>query len=299
MRYARLRQCDLNLLLSFQALIEERSVTRAARRMFLSPSNMSRVFNRLRRMFKDDLLVRTRDGYKATHRALRAYSEFELLLPQLEGVLRAGEFNPATAVDTFRIAMPDSISTLKLPMLMKKFGQSAPGVRFHISILDDEVHRKLETNSIDLAISIKSAPQPLRTELLFEDEFVCLLRNGNPLGRPRLTLDRYLSAKHLVILHTGILVGMIDKTLERLGHRRNIRLTVPYSNPVGSIIEGTDMIATAARTLALHLSSTSKFRIVPTPIKFPKFAYVQIWHPRFDSDPAHRWLRESVRAAFT
>ena len=109
MRYANLRQFDLNLLLSFQTLLEERSVSRAARRMYLSPSAMSRVFNRLRKMFKDDLLVRTPGGYKVTDRALRAYSEIELLLPRLDAVVRAREFDPATAEDTFRIAMPDSI----------------------------------------------------------------------------------------------------------------------------------------------------------------------------------------------
>ena len=86
MRYANLRQFDLNLLLSFQTLIEERSDSRAARRMHLSPSAMSRVFNRLRKMFKDDLLVRTPQGYKVTDRALRAYSEIELLLRPIPNI---------------------------------------------------------------------------------------------------------------------------------------------------------------------------------------------------------------------
>jgi DNA-binding transcriptional LysR family regulator len=298
MRYAQLKQFDLNLLLSFQTLIEERSVSRAARRMHLSPSAMSRVFNRLRKMFQDELLVRTPEGYKVTDRALRAYSEIELLLPRLEGIVRAREFDPATAEDTFRIALPDSISTMKLPMLMKKFAQTAPGVRFQISILDDEVHGKLEANAIDLALYISRAPSPIRTDFLYEDEFVCMLRKGNPVGKPRLTIERYLSAKHVVVQHTGILVKSIQATLKRLGYRRDIQLTVSYSNPLGAIIEGTDLIATVAKSLALHLSRTSKFQIVPTPVEFPKFSYTQIWHPRYDSDPGHRWLRESVRSAF-
>jgi DNA-binding transcriptional LysR family regulator len=298
MRYAFLRRFDLNLLLSFQALIEERSVTRAARRMFLSPSAMSRVLSRLRAMFKDDLLVHTREGYKVTERASDAYSEIEQLLPRLEGVLRPRDFNPAAAEATFRIAIPDSTSTIKLPMLMKKFSQTAPGVRFQISMLDDELPKKLEANAIDLAVSVDRPFPGLRTEFLYEDEFVCILRNRNPLGKPRLTLDRYLSAKHLIVLHTGILARLIDETLEGRAHRRQIRLTVPYSNSVGAIIAHTDMIATVAKRLARHLSKTSKLRIQPTPIKFPKFAYVQIWHPRYDSDPAHRWLRESLRSSF-
>ena len=298
MRYAYLRQFDLNLLLSFQTLIEERSVSRAARRMHLSPSAMSRVFKRLREMFKDDLLVRTSEGYKVTDRALRAYYEIELLLPKLEGAVRAREFDPATAEDSFRIAMPDSIATIKLRALMKKFAQTAPSVRFQLSILDDEVHRKLEANTIDLAIFINNAPPPIRTQVLYEDEFVCMLRHGNPLGKPRLTLERYLNAKHLVIFHTGILVKSIEDTLKGLMYRREIRLTVPYSSTVGAIVEGTDMIATVAKSLAVHLAKTSKFRIVPTPVKFPQFAYTQIWHPRYDSDPAHKWLRDSVRSEF-
>jgi DNA-binding transcriptional LysR family regulator len=249
-------------------------------------------------MFNDDLLVRTHKGYKVTDRALQAYAEIEELLPRLEAVLRARKFDPSIAEDTFRIAMPDSIATMKLPMLMKKFAQTATGIRFEISILDDEVYRKLETNAIDLAIFINKAPPPIRTQTLYEDEFVCMLRKGNPLGKPQLTLDRYLSAKHLVVFHTGILVKSVEKTLKTLSYRREIRLTVPYFNTIGAIIEGTDMIATVAKSVAVHLSRTAKFSIVPPPVKFPKFSYVQIWHPRYDSDPAQRWLRESVRAAF-
>ena len=183
---------------------------------------------------------------------------------------------------------------------MKRFAQTAPGIRFQMSILDDnEVHRKLEANTIDLAIFINKAPRAIRTQVLYEeDEFVCMLRNGNPLGKPRLTLERYLSARHLVVFHTGILVKSIEDTLQNLTHRREIRLTVPYSNTIGAIMEGTDMIATVAKSLAVHLAGNSRFRIVPTPVKFPKFSYTQIWHPRYDSDPAHRWLREVVRSAF-
>jgi DNA-binding transcriptional LysR family regulator len=296
MRYPNLRQVDLNLLLSFQALVEECNVTQAARRMFLSPSAMSRVFERLRRMFKDELLVRTPNGYTATHRALRVYTELELILPKLDGLVRGSAFDPASARDSFRIAVPDSISITILPALMERLAKHAPRIQLQVLALDEDVHKNLEANLLDLAILLNGAHPSLRTESLFRDEFVCLLARNNPLASPKLTMDRYLNAQHLSISLRGTHVKLIDETLGARAHQRDVRLTVPYSFSVALIIERTDMIATVSKRLAKHLLGNADIRVVPAPAQFPTFTYAQMWHPRYDSDPAHKWLRESIRA---
>lgn len=297
MQYTHIQRSDLNLLASFQALIDERSITRAARRMCLSQSAMSRVFDRLQHLFKDELLVRTGSGYEATRRALHAYAELERLLPTLEELLRGTEFNPAEATDSFRIAATDHAVIVLIPLIMEAMTQAAPEVQVEVSPWSDEVFHKLNSNALDLALWVNHAPQPLRAEPLFQDDFVCLLRAGHPASYRPLTLPRYLDQKHLAISAAGRQQGLIERTLVQIGRSRNVQLNIPYYGAVGSIVERTDMVATVSKRLAKRIVVRSKTVIVPAPKEFQRFTYIQVWHPRHDSDPAHKWFREVVRKA--
>src|SRR5271154_2162350 len=162
MRYTHIVRSNLNLLASFQVLIEERSVTRAANRMFLSQPGMSRVLDRLQDMFNDKLLIRTRKVLEPTRRALQIYAQLEQALPAIETVLRGETFNSSESSDYFRIALTDNVSLTLLPALMKAIARQAPGIRIQIFALDDVSFRKLETNALDLVISVHDAPSPLR-----------------------------------------------------------------------------------------------------------------------------------------
>lgn len=295
MPHKHIRQSDLNLLASLQALVEERSITRAARRMFLGQPAMSRVLDRLQVMFKDELLVRTVNGYEATHRALHIHTELETLLPRIEELLRGDAFNPAEATDSFRIAATDHGAVVLLPTLMEAMARAAPGTQVEISPWDNDVFRKLETNALDLALWVNEAPPPLRTEPLFRERFVCLLRAAHPVGNRALTLKRYLRQRHLAISLAEGRQALVDRTLDQLGYRRDVHLRVPYFGLVGSIVECTDMIATLPMRLAKRLAAVSKTRIVPAPTEFQEFTYIQVWHPRGDSDAAQRWFRELIK----
>ena len=151
MQFPHIQRSDLNLLLAFQALIEERNITRAGQRIFLSQPAMSRVLDRLQTMLRDELLVRTPAGYEPTHRALEIYAGLEKLLPGIEGLLQGSEFNPAEATLEYRIAGSDYSSSLILPRLMKMLGTIAPGIQIEISSLDIDVFQQLEKNALDLA----------------------------------------------------------------------------------------------------------------------------------------------------
>src|SRR5229473_997557 len=145
-----LKDCDLNLLVSLQALVEERSITRAGRRLSLTQPAMSRVFDRLQEMFEDELLVRTRSGYEPTHRALDIYAELKQLLPKIENLLRRDEFKAAEATGVFRIAATDYAALVVLPGLTRILVRTAPMLRLEVSPIDNALER-LHANTLDLA----------------------------------------------------------------------------------------------------------------------------------------------------
>jgi DNA-binding transcriptional LysR family regulator len=295
MRYTHIVRSNLNLLASFQALIEERSVTRAANRMFLSQPAMSRALDKLQEMFNDKLLVRTRKGLEPTRRALRIYSRLEQALPAVEAILRGEEFNAAKSTDYFRIAMTDNAALTILPALMKAILKQAPGVRIEVFAWDDTSFRKLETNALDLVIWVNDAPSPLRSEPIFRDKSVCVIRKGHPLGDRPLTVKRYLQLEHLVISLVGTQQGSLERALIRLGYKRNARLTTPFFAAAAPIIESTDMVATLPSRLAKRFVAKSRTRSVPLSIKLPDICYIQVWHPRNHEDPAHTWLRQLIK----
>jgi DNA-binding transcriptional LysR family regulator len=297
MRYPHIVRSNLNLLASLQALIEERNVTRAAARMFLSQPAMSRVLDRLQEMFNDKLLVRTRTGLEPTRLALRVYEQLERVLPAIEEVLRGREFDPATATDYFRIAMTDHFALVLLPTLMNILALKAPGMRVEVFAWDDSSFRKLETNALDLVIWVNQAPSPLRSEMIYRDKSVCVFRKGHPVQHRRLTAKRYLELEHLVISLVGTQQGSLEQALSRLGYRRNARLTIPFFAAAAPIIENTDMVATLPRRLAKRVAENSETNFAAISIKLPEISYIQVWHPRNDEDPAHKWLRELIKRA--
>jgi DNA-binding transcriptional LysR family regulator len=294
MRQTHIRNVDLGLLASLQALIEERSISRAAERMFLSQPAMSRAFDRLQETFGDELLVRTKQGYEPTHRALHLYAELEHLLPRLNGLLRADEFQPATATDTFRIAATDFATSVLFPAFMARLTAVAPSVSLEIIPWDDGVFRKLESNAIDLALWVNTAPAEFRTQVLFEERFMCLVRKHHPAGKGAFTLERYLSYPHALVNLAQQRQGVIDKALEDKGIERRVQLKIPYFASAAWVIEHSDMILTVPKRLATRLVKISATRMIEPPKELSAFNYIQVWHPRLDSDPAHVWLRQTM-----
>src|SRR5215470_881586 len=154
------------------------------------------LLTRLQELVDDELLVRTSKGYEPTLRALHLHAEIERLLPSLEGLLRGDDFDPATATDTFRIAATDYATSVVFPGFMARVTKQAPHVALEIFPFTDTVFRRLETNALDLALWVNTAPNELRSQVLFRDCFACLVRLGHPIGRERMTLERYLSYPH-------------------------------------------------------------------------------------------------------
>jgi DNA-binding transcriptional LysR family regulator len=293
MRYTHIPKADLNLLTSLQVLLEERSISRAARRLCLSQSATSRMLDRLQEMFKDELLVRTAKGYEPTKRALNIYTELQEPLRKVEELLHGRPFIPREATDEFQIAATNYASSWVFPPLMRALSRKAPHIRIHIAPWDDPF-RRLDANSVDLVLSAYEAPSQLKTELLAREPFVCLVRQRHLVGTGRLTLDRYLTHRHVAAAVDPARERLIDKILDRMGRKREVQATVPFLS-LSSLVEGTDLIATLPLRSAQQLARLSRTRIVRAPAEFDDFLYYQIWHPRNDNDPAHQWLRGLIR----
>ena len=289
------QQVDLNLLHILQALLEERHVTRAGNRCFLSQSAMSRAFERLREMFKDDLLIRTGRTYQRTVRGERLLRDLENLLPRIAAMIRGEAFETEKSREKIRLALTDYASMVLLPALARRMRTYAPNMTLEVVGWHDRVYDDIESGRIDVALTPIPVPASLEGEVLFEEDFVCVLGSQRKRPASRLTLKQYLDAPHAVV---NVLAGqqtLVDRPLAELGLRRRVALIVPFFVPATLAILDTDLILTIPRRLAQSFQTMRELSIVKPPAAIRSFPYLMVWHPRLTGDLAQAWFREQVR----
>ena len=288
MRDVHLRQVDLNLLSTPYALLEERHVTRAAKRCFLSQPAMSRSLERIRDTFGDELLIRTGRIYERTVRGEWLLRELESLLPRLEALVRGEPFNPAQSRERLRVALTDNGSIALLPALTQRIRTAAADITLEIIAWHDRSFEDVEAGKIDLALSPLAASSPLETERLFKEDFVCLVGADHKLRSRRFTLKQYLELSHVA-------VGTLDRPLADLGLRRRVALSVPFLVPAVAAVAGSDLVLTLPRKLAKAVAAMANVRFVEPPPEIKSFQYFMVWHPRLTAEPAQVWFREQLR----
>jgi DNA-binding transcriptional LysR family regulator len=190
---------------------------------------MSRVLQRLRETFGDELLMRAGSGYELTQRARQLQYELEALLPRLDRLLRGEAFNPATAADRFRLCAPDVASLLVGTRLANAMAREAPSMQLELVAWHEGVFEDVMRGKLDVAVSAARVPPPLGSEVLFEDNFVCVVSAGHPLakGRP-MTAESYFEFPHVRITILGTERDLVDEQFTALGKERRIGLRVPY-----------------------------------------------------------------------
>jgi len=295
MRQIHLSKMDLNLLITLQALLEERHVTRAAKRCFLSQSAMSRALERLREVLQDELLIRSGRGYERTVRGERLLRELEVVLPRIDAMVRGESFDPAQSQERIRISMTDNACVVLLPVLVQHLSMAAPNMKLEIIAHHDHVFEDLESGKIDLVMEIATLTPGLESQVIFEEDFVCLQCASHPPPRKRLTLPEYLKATHVMVNVRAGQQTLVDRPLADLGLRRRIALSVPYFVPAMLSVQGTNYLVTVPRRLAKIVVPQMGLRMIPAPAELPKFKYMMAWHPRLTGEPAQQWLREQVR----
>lgn len=291
---------DLNLLKTFDVLLAERNVSAAAKRVGLSQSGMSSALRRLRELFDDPLLVRSKMGMVPTPKAESLIGPVRHILDQVSQVLTPAQpFNPASK-KRWRIGVTDYVGLVVLPTLVNRLTAAAP--RAHIEVLSLQDWQiptaKLAGEELDLAINwFKRVPSSLQRRELLQDDFVCVVREQHPAVRGKITLKQYVELPHLLVAPRSGTIGVVDGALRRRGKRRHVAMTVPHFLVAPHIVVKSDLVLTLASRVAQVCTEGLPLQIMQAPIALPGFAIHMVWHTRRDRDPALHWLRQLVISA--
>jgi DNA-binding transcriptional LysR family regulator len=294
---------DLNLLPVLDALLSECSVTAAARRLNLSPSAMSRALTRLRTLTGDPLLVRAGRGLVLTPHAAQLRSQVPGLARQIEDLLKpARQSLDLTQLDrTFTLRANEGFIDVFGGPLASALASQAPRARVRFVLKADKDARHLREGLADLEIGVMGQAGPeFRVQALYHDRFVGVVRAGHPLLDGPVTPERYVAFGHVVTSRRGRPQGPVDEALAALGLQRDIRVVVPGFPAALAIARASDLIALAPLSFlrggtATAAQGASAFHAFDLPVSTPGIAISQLWHPRLDADPAHRWLRALTR----
>jgi DNA-binding transcriptional LysR family regulator len=287
---------DLNLLVTLDRLLSEGSVARAAARLRLSPSAMSRALARLRETTGDPLLVRAGRGLVPTPRALELRERVGQLVHDAEAVLRPAEtLDLKQLVRTFTLRTRDGFVENFGPDLIARVGRQAPGVRLRFVPKPDKDSASLRDGTVDLETAVvgDTIGPEVRAQALFRDRLVGVVRTGHPLGKGRITPARYAAGRHIAVSRRGLDKGPIDEALKLLGLEREIVTFVDSFSAALALARSSDLIASVPERHTGNLRAG--MHSFPLPVGMPEFTVSLLWHPRLDADPAHRWLRGCVR----
>ncbi|MBY5589413.1 LysR family transcriptional regulator [Rhizobium leguminosarum] len=289
---------DLNLLVTLDVLLAEGSVARAAQRLRLSPSAMSRALARLRETTGDPLLVRAGRGLVPTPRALELRERVGRIVEDAQAVLRPAEaLNLQRLVRTFTLRTSEGFAESFGPDLIARLGRQAPGVRLRFVQKPDKDSAPLRDGTVDLETGVvggTTGPE-VRAQALFRDRFIGVVRLGHPFCEREMTPSLYAAGQHIYVSRRGLDKGPIDEALNALGLERQIATIVSGFSTALQLARNSDLIASVPErhTGALRAGMHS----FPLPVPTPEIAVSLLWHPRMDADPAHRWLRGCVRDA--
>jgi DNA-binding transcriptional LysR family regulator len=286
---------DLNLLVTLDVLLTEGSVARAARRLRLSPSAMSRALARLRETTGDPLLVRAGRGLVPTPRALELRERVGRIVQDGEAVLRpAGKLDLTRLVRTFTLRTGEGWVENFGARLVARVGQEAPGVRLRFANKPDKESASLRDGTVDLETGVveQSTGPELRVRTLFQDRFVGVVRAGHPLGKGRVTPARYAAGGHIRVSRRGAERGRIDEAMKPLGIDRTVVTIVDGFSSALALARGSDLIATVPERHTGDLRAG--MHTFPLPFPAPEITVSMLWHPRLHADLAHRWLRALV-----
>ena len=290
-----LRRIDLNLLVILDALLSEQHVTRAAERLHLSQPAVSHALARLRDLLGDPLLVRAGSGLVPTARALELVAPLAEALAQVQSLLAPNTFDPASARRTFRVAMSDYGAAIILPTLIRTLRREAPGIDLQISHASREgMLEGVLNGDIDVAAGVfPEMPNELRSTLLFEERYVCLLDRASLPADGVLDLPTYLSRPHVLLEMRGSGTPEIERALTSLRERRRVAISLPHWNVVPQFISGTDLILTVS-SRGLRDIDPRELVVVPPPFEIPPFTFVLAWHKRRGGDQALNWLNRRI-----
>lgn len=294
-----LSRVDLNLLVHLDALLAERSVTRAAARVGLGQSAMSHNLARLRDLFSDELLTRGPEGLRPTPRALALVEPVRIALAQIQVLVSRDEaFDPRTAERTFSVGLPDSMEILIVPSLLAYLREVAPGIHLRLhNINSSKLLDDLDADRLDLAVGYGVFAQGQahhKRRLLFTETYLCMFNAERTGITASISLDDYLRLPHVLTSLRPGERGVVDDALEKLGLRRTVVLTTPRFLAVPSLVARAPVVVTMHARLARFFAAELGLSLSLPPVELPDMAVSLLWHASYDHDPAHAWLRQMM-----
>lgn len=309
MNFDKLARIDLNLLVILQVLLEEQSVTRAAHRLNLSQSALSKSLNRLRDTLEDPLFQRTAHGLKPTAHALALGKNLTNTLQDLYQLTLPPTFTPAESNRKFTFSMVESAYETLIPCFIGSLLNQAPNIQLDSYLWTGQSFHDLQQGQIDFGIagrdlhpqsnsSVDKLPEGIVHQTLFEDQQVCLVRNDHPvldkIKKSGWDIARYLSLSHVQVRCEGKEWWALDYHLADMGYHRKISATVPDFYGAASVCAHTDLIFTLPSSFASHALKLYPLTQINLPFEFMPMAYVLLWHERNNQDQGHQWLRERI-----
>lgn len=291
---------DLNLLLVFEALIEERHVGRAAKRIGLSQPAFSNAIGRLRSRLHDPLFVRTAQGMMPTPRAEQLADPVRSALAQLRQTFEApNTFDPSASAHHFRIGLSDDVELRLMPLLSRAMlsGDLQMQTR-RLDWLFTIPETELRNGTLDLAIGYFPDARYLASGLIMEplsqESNVVIARRGHPMWKRRLTAERFTKLDHAAVIYRNQLWGLIDNELASRGTPRRLRLALPHCLSVLHAVASSDLVACIQESVVKEFGKDLNLRSCPEPLGLPPFVLRMVWHRQRDNDPAQVWLRKLI-----
>ncbi|RUR31415.1 LysR family transcriptional regulator [Vreelandella nanhaiensis] len=298
----KLANIDLNLLVVFDLLYQERNTQRVALRLGITQPAVSHALKRLRHLLNDELFERTSQGLQPTPRASQLHPGIADALARMSNTLNLGDvFNPALSERTFNLTMTDIGEIVFLPRLLQHLSHVAPGVS--LSTVRSHSHGlkyEMEEGQIDLAVGlIPQLGAGFYQQRLFAQRYVCLMRHDHPLATGDFSLETFRSAHHAVVVAQGTGHGVVEEQLVRAGVNRPVRLTLPNFAAVPYIVSSSDLVVTVTDKLAEATCERFELTVREHPFAFPEIPINLFWHRRFHQDPGNRWLRGLMFSMFS
>ena len=290
---------DLNLLVAFDALMAERSVTRAGARISRTQPAMSAALSRLRSLLRDELFVRGATGLQPTPRALDLAEPLGRALADIQRALEFTQaFDPRSSAAAVTLGLSEHPAFALLPRLVEHLQDVAPAVTLRIRgfTARDDAIGMLDAGGADLAVSAPPTTTPARilTRPVFEERFVCIVRKGHAAAPGPLDLKTFLTLSHLLVSPEGDRFGYVDAALARQGLKRRLALTLPNLYAVPPLIARSDMVSTVMSGVVSASGHAGELCVLDPPLDLAPVPFVMAWHKRNDAHPAQRWLRDCI-----
>jgi DNA-binding transcriptional LysR family regulator len=287
---------DIRLLLVFEALMRERSVSRAAQDVGMSQPAVSRALNTLRQMLKDELFIRSPSGMMPTAQARDLAVPIREALARLQAIFEPANFIPEASKRTFRLAVSDHCSNLILPALGERVRREAPGIKLrvrprrHITVISE-----LDMGEIDFALGIAvDLPARIKQLILFSEPYICVMRRTHPLAARRLRYEDFIAAEHLAVTHMGEATQALDVLLRKESVKRRVAVTINQALLAPEVLLRSDLILTTHYHMVRRLPAFADLHTTPLPIAIEPLPVQLAWHGGLAKHPAHEWLRQTI-----